>query len=186
MYFVDYCHQANVGILMDWVPAHFPCDGHGLGHFDGTALYEHADPRQGMHPDWGTYIFNYGRSEVREFLMSSIASGSKLTTSTEFAWTPSRQCCTSTIRGKPANGFPINTEVAKTSRQSSSSRISTSTCTGPFRASSPLRKIDRLGRVSHPVYTGGLGFSMKWDMGWMNDTLRYLRNEPVPPLVPPE
>ena len=56
MYFMDYCHQANVGVLMDWVPAHFPCDGHALGHFDGTAIYEHADPRQGMHPDWGTYI----------------------------------------------------------------------------------------------------------------------------------
>jgi 1,4-alpha-glucan branching enzyme len=71
MYFVDHCHRAGIGVLIDWVPAHFPSDAHSLGRFDGTALYEHADPRKGFHPDWGTYIFNYGRHEVREFLFSS-------------------------------------------------------------------------------------------------------------------
>jgi len=71
MFFVDYCHQHDIGVLIDWVPAHFPVDGHSLGRFDGTALYEHDDPRQGFHPDWGTNIFNYGREEVKNFLMSS-------------------------------------------------------------------------------------------------------------------
>ena len=180
MYFVDYCHQANIGVLMDWVPAHFPCDGHGLGHFDGTALYEHADPRQGMHPDWGTYIFNYGRSEVREFLMSSarfwletyhldgirvdaVASMLYLDYSRKAGqWIPNQYGGRENLEAiqflKDLNvhlhgAFPGILTIAEESTA--------------------------WGGVSHPVYTGGLGFSMKWDMGWMNDTLRYLRNEPV-------
>ena len=180
MYFVDYCHQANIGVLIDWVPAHFPCDGHALGHFDGTALYEHADPRQGMHPDWGTYIFNYGRSEVREFLMSSarfwldvyhvdglrvdaVASMLYLDYSRQAGqWIPNRYGGRENLEAiqflKDMNvhlhgAFPGVLTIAEESTA--------------------------WGGVSHPVYTGGLGFSMKWDMGWMNDTLRYLRYEPV-------
>jgi 1,4-alpha-glucan branching enzyme len=180
MAFVDYCHQANVGVIMDWVPAHFPCDGHGLGHFDGTALYEHADPRQGMHPDWGTYIFNYGRSEVREFLMSSarywlevhhidglrvdaVASMLYLDYSRQSGqWIPNRYGGRENLDAiqflKDLNvhlhgAFPGILTIAEESTA--------------------------WGGVSHPVYNGGLGFSMKWDMGWMNDTLRYMRHEPV-------
>jgi len=180
MYFIDYCHQADVGVIIDWVPAHFPCDGHALGHFDGTALYEHADPRQGMHPDWGTYIFNYGRSEVRDFLLSSarfwletyhvdglrvdaVASMLYLDYSRKAGeWIPNRYGGRENIEAiqfiKDLNthlhgAFPGILTVAEESTA--------------------------WGGVSAPVYNGGLGFSMKWDMGWMNDTLRYLRHEPV-------
>jgi 1,4-alpha-glucan branching enzyme len=180
MYFVDYCHQAGVGVLIDWVPAHFPCDGHGLGHFDGTAIYEHEDPRQGMHPDWGTYIFNYGRGEVRDFLLSSgrfwldvyhvdglrvdaVASMLYLDYSRKAGeWIPNRYGGRENLEAiqflKDFNihlhgAFPGILTIAEESTA--------------------------WGGVSHPVYDGGLGFSMKWDMGWMNDTLRYLRYEPV-------
>jgi 1,4-alpha-glucan branching enzyme len=180
MHFVDYCHQAGVGVIIDWVPAHFPCDGHALGHFDGTALYEHSDPRQGMHPDWGTYIFNYGRQEVRDFLMSSarfwletyhvdglrvdaVASMLYLDYSRKAGeWIPNRYGGRENLEAiqfiKDLNvhlhgAFPGILTVAEESTA--------------------------WGGVSAPVYNGGLGFSMKWDMGWMNDTLRYLRHEPV-------
>jgi 1,4-alpha-glucan branching enzyme len=180
MHFVDYCHQAGIGVIIDWVPAHFPCDGHALGHFDGTALYEHADPRQGMHPDWGTYIFNYGRSEVRDFLLSSarfwletyhvdglrvdaVASMLYLDYSRKAGqWIPNQYGGRENLEAiqflKDLNvhlhgAFPGIMTVAEESTA--------------------------WGGVSHPVYSGGLGFSMKWDMGWMNDTLRYLRHEPV-------
>ena len=180
MHFVDYCHQADVGVIIDWVPAHFPCDGHALGHFDGTALYEHSDPRQGMHPDWGTYIFNYGRQEVRDFLMSSarfwletyhvdglrvdaVASMLYLDYSRKPGeWIPNRYGGRENLEAiqflKDLNvhlhgAFPGVLTVAEESTA--------------------------WGGVSAPVYNGGLGFSMKWDMGWMNDTLRYLRHEPI-------
>jgi 1,4-alpha-glucan branching enzyme len=180
MHFVDYCHQADVGVIIDWVPAHFPCDGHALGHFDGTAVYEHSDPRQGMHPDWGTYIFNYGRSEVRDFLLSSarfwletyhvdglrvdaVASMLYLDYSRKAGeWIPNRYGGRENLEAiqflKDLNvhlhgAFPGVLTIAEESTA--------------------------WGGVSAPVYNGGLGFSMKWDMGWMNDTLRYLRHEPV-------
>ncbi len=179
-YFVDYCHQANLGVLIDWVPAHFPADGHSLGRFDGTCIYEHADPRQGYHPDWGTYIFNYGRNEVRDFLLSSarfwievyhvdgirvdaVASMLYLDYSRkEGQWIPNRYGGRENIEAiqflKDLNvhlhgEFPGILTVAEESTA--------------------------WGGVSRPVYTGGLGFSMKWDMGWMNDTLRYMNLEPV-------
>jgi len=180
MYFVDYCHQAGIGVLIDWVPAHFPSDAHGLGNFDGTALYEHADPRKGYHPDWNTLIFNYGRFEVRDFLISSarfwcdkyhvdgvrvdaVASMLYLDYSREQGeWVPNQF------------GGRENLEAIEFLKQMNMSLH------GEFPGIITVAEESTAwGGVSRPVYTGGLGFSMKWDMGWMNDTLRYMHYDPV-------
>ncbi len=180
MYFVDYCHQNNIGVLIDWVPAHFPRDGHGLRLFDGTHLYEHADPRQGEHPDWGTLIFNYGRDEVRNFLVSNalfwldkyhvdglrvdaVASMIYLDYSRgPNEWIPNEFGGRENLKAisfiKEFNEqvhlqYPGVLTVAEES----------TAWTG----------------VSRPTYLGGLGFSLKWNMGWMNDTLRYIHHDPV-------
>ncbi|HMP08111.1 MAG TPA: 1,4-alpha-glucan branching protein GlgB, partial [Lacipirellulaceae bacterium] len=180
MYFVDYCHQHGIGVLIDWVPAHFPRDSHGLDWFDGTALYEHADPRQGEHPDWGTKIFNYGRNEVRNFLTSNalfwldryhidglrvdaVASMLYLDYSRKDGeWIPNQYGGRENLEAidflKGFNEqvhlqFPGVVTVAEESTA--------------------------FGGVSRPTYLGGLGFSLKWNMGWMNDTLRYMRHEPI-------
>ena len=180
MYFVDHCHRNDIGIIIDWVPAHFPRDGHGLMRFDGSPLYEHADPRQGEHPDWGTMIFNYGRNEVRNFLVANalfwldkyhvdglrvdaVASMLYLDYSREDGqWIPNtyggRENLEAISLLKDFNEqihwkYPGVLTVA----EESTSYIG----------------------VSRPTYTGGLGFSLKWNMGWMNDTLRYMRHEPV-------
>lgn len=178
--FVDTFHQAGIGVLLDWVPAHFPSDAHALGRFDGTAIYEHEDPKQGFHPDWNTYIFNYGREEVRNFLLASarywleefhldglrvdaVASMLYLDYSRKHGeWVPNEHGGNENLA---AIKFlkELNTELHRdfpgvlTVAEESTS----------------------WGGVSHPVYDGGLGFSMKWDMGWMNDTLRYLRRDPI-------
>jgi len=180
MYFVDYCHRSGIGVFTDWVPAHFPSDGHSLGRFDGTALYEHADPRKGFHPDWGTYIFNYGRHEVREFLFSSarfwletfhvdglrvdaVASMLYLDYSRKNGeWIPNQY------------GGRENLEAIQFLKDMNIHLH------GEFPGILTIAEESTAwGGVSHPVYAGGLGFSMKWDMGWMNDTLRYLRHQPV-------
>lgn len=180
MYFVDYCHQADLGVLVDWVPGHFPTDGHSLGRFDGTCLYEHADPRKGQHPDWGTLIFNYGRNEVRDFLLSSarfwldvyhidglrvdaVASMLYLDYSrAEGEWLPN------------IHGGRENLEAIQFLKDMNIA------IHGDFPGVLTIAEESTAwGGVSHPVYSGGLGFSMKWDMGWMNDTLKYMDLEPI-------
>jgi len=180
MYFVDLCHQNGIGVILDWVPAHFPKDGHGLRRFDGTALYEHADPRQGEHQDWGTNIFNYGRNEVRNFLISNalfwldkyhidglrvdaVASMLYLDYSRkEGEWVPNEYGGRENIK---AIDFikKMNEEVHLQHKG----------------VLTIAEESTAWGGVSRPTYTGGLGFSMKWNMGWMNDTLRYMRHDPV-------
>lgn len=179
-FFVDHCHQAGIGVLVDWVPAHFPTDAHGLARFDGTCLYEHEDPRQGAHPDWGTLVFNFGRNEVRNFLLSSarfwldkyhidglrvdaVASMLYLDYSRkEGEWVPN------------PHGGRENLEAVQFLKDMNVM------CHGAFPGILTIAEESTAwGGVSHPVYNGGLGFSMKWDMGWMNDTLRYFRKDPI-------
>ncbi len=180
MYFVDYCHQHDIGVILDWVPAHFPRDGHGLMRFDGTPLYEHADPRQGEHPDWGTLIFNYGRHEVRNFLtanalfwldkyhvdglrVDAVASMLYLDYSREQGeWIPNRY------------GGRENLEAIEMVKEFNEQ------CHEKFPGVLTIaEESTSWGGVSRPTYTGGLGFSMKWNMGWMNDTLAFMRHNPI-------
>ena len=120
-WFVDYLHNRGLGVILDWVPAHFPRDSFALAEFDGTHLYEHADPRQGAHMDWGTLIFNYGRNEVRCFLIANALAWVERYPSTACAWMRSHRCCTSTTRAARASGCPTSSAVARIWRRSTSS-----------------------------------------------------------------
>ena len=134
-FFIDTCHQAGLGVILDWVPGHFPQDHWALAKYDGTALYEHEDPRLGLHADWGTHIFNYGRHEVRSFLLSSASLVARpSSTSTACASTPSPRCSTSTIRARPASGCPTSSAGARISTPSISSRRSMRWCMPNFPA----------------------------------------------------
>lgn len=179
-YFVDQAHQAGIGVILDWVPAHFPRDQFALARFDGTALYEHEDPRRGEHRDWGTLIFNYGRNEVRNFLIGSalfwleemhidglrvdaVASMLYLDYSREAGdWLPN------------AYGGRENIEAIEFLRQlnhTTHTRLPGTMIMAEESTAWPL--------VSRPPEVGGLGFTMKWNMGWMNDTLRYFQEDPI-------
>ncbi|MBL8870425.1 MAG: 1,4-alpha-glucan branching protein GlgB [Planctomycetaceae bacterium] len=179
-YLVNYCHQNGIGVLIDWVPAHFPKDGHGLRRFDGSALYEHEDPRQGEHPDWGTMIFNYGRNEVRNFLIANalfwldeyhidglrvdaVASMLYLDYSRKHGeWVPN-------VHGGRENLDAIHL-LREFNAQAHAQYPGVLTIAEESTA---------WPGVSRPVESGGLGFSLKWNMGWMNDTLRYMRHDPI-------
>ncbi len=180
MYLIDYLHRHDIGVILDWVPSHFPSDAHGLAYFDGTHLYEHADWRKGFHPDWNTYIFNYGRNEVRSFLMASamfwlekyhadglrvdaVASMLYLDYSRkEGEWIPNQYGGRENLE---AIDFlrRFNTEIYK--EHPDVQTIAEESTAWPA--------------VSRPTYVGGLGFGMKWDMGWMHDTLAYFANDPI-------
>ena len=177
---VDACHQAGIGVILDWVPAHFPQDDWALARYDGTALYEHEDPRRGYHQDWGTHIFNYGRAEVRNFLLASahywmsefhidglrvdaVASMLYLDYSRKAGeWIPNQF------------GGRENLEAIDFLRQLNVMVHEEFPGAVTFAEESTAWPM-----VSRPAYLGGLGFSLKWNMGWMNDTLRYMQYEPV-------
>ncbi|CAN5381228.1 1,4-alpha-glucan branching protein GlgB [soil metagenome] len=180
MYMVDHLHQNGIGIILDWVPSHFPSDEHGLAYFDGTHLFEHSDPRQGYHPDWNSYIFNYGRNEVRSFLLSSaiywlekyhidgirvdaVASMLYLDYSRKAGeWIPNEYGGRENLE---AISFlrRFNEEIYK--RFPDVQTMAEESTAWPM--------------VSRPTYLGGLGFGTKWDMGWMHDTLQYFEKEAV-------
>ena len=180
MFLVDRLHQAGLGVILDWVPSHFPTDEFALGYFDGTHLYEHGDPRQGIHPDWKSFVFNYGRHEVRSFLLSSalfwlnkyhadglrvdaVASMLYLDYARQHGeWIPNKYGGNENLeaieflRKLNADVYAVHPDVQTIAEESTAWPM-----------------------VSRPTYVGGLGFGLKWDMGWMHDTLKYMSKDPI-------
>jgi 1,4-alpha-glucan branching enzyme len=180
MFFVDCCHQAGIGVILDWVPAHFPRDDHGLAHFDGTALYEHSDSRLGEHMEWGTKIFNYGRHEVRNFLIANALFWADRYHVDGFRVDAVASMLYRDYSRKPGEWLPNeyggreNLEAIEFLRQMNNS---------VHRAFPGILTIAEestsFAGVTRPPEFGGLGFNFKWNMGWMNDTLRYAVLDPV-------
>jgi 1,4-alpha-glucan branching enzyme len=180
MYFIDQCHQHGLGVILDWVPAHFPKDGHALSYFDGTHLYEHADARQAEHPDWGTYIFNYGRNEVRNFLISN-----GLFWLDRYHVDGLRVDAVSSMLyldfGRKAGGWIPNTHGGRENLEAVEFLREFNTLVhGEFAGAVTIAEESTAWpMVSRPTYLGGLGFTLKWNMGWMHDTLAYISADPV-------
>ncbi|MBP1756865.1 MAG: 1,4-alpha-glucan branching enzyme [Firmicutes bacterium] len=178
MYFVDYCHQKGIGVILDWVPGHFPKDAHGLAKFDGTSIYEHPDPRRGEHPQWGTLIFDYGRHEVQSFLISNAifwlehyhVDGFRVDAVTSILfldfgredWLPNQYGGNENLE---AAAFLKRLNETVFSEYPSTLMIAEDSSQWPL--------------VTAPTSSGGLGFLYKWNMGWMNDTLRYTSMDPL-------
>ena len=178
--FVDACHQAGLGLIIDWVPGHFPTDQHGLGRFDGSALYEHADPKEGFHPDWNTLVYNYGRTEVQNFLIANAkfwfeeyhidglrvdAVASMLYrdySRKEGEWVPNK------------DGGRENLEAIAFMQ-----RMNEVVYAADDSILTAAEESTAFPGVSAPTSSGGLGFGFKWNMGWMNDTLRYMAEDPI-------
>ncbi|MDD3172415.1 MAG: 1,4-alpha-glucan branching protein GlgB [Herbinix sp.] len=178
MYLIDLCHQKGIGVILDWVPGHFPKDEHGLARFDGTSIYEHPDPRRGEHPQWGTLIFDYGRHEVHSFLISNIvfwlecfhADGFRVDAVTSILyldyardnWIPNKYGGRENLE---AEDFLKKLNETVTSQYPGTLMIAEDSSQWP--------------KVTEPVSNGGLGFTYKWNMGWMNDTLKYCSMDPL-------
>jgi 1,4-alpha-glucan branching enzyme len=178
--FVDACHAKGLGVLLDWVPAHFPNDAHGLAHFDGSALYEYADPREGFHKDWNTLIYNFGRHEVKNFLV-----GSALYWIEQFGVDGLRVDAVASMLYRDysrdagewipnVHGGRENLEAIALLKRTN--EVIGVECPGAFTVA---EESTAFTGVSAPTYHGGLGFHFKWNMGWMHDTLKYMKQDPV-------
>jgi 1,4-alpha-glucan branching enzyme len=180
MFLVDTLHQNGIGVILDWVPSHFPTDEHGLGYFDGTHLFEHSDPRKGFHPDWNSLIFNYGRNEVRSFLISSVyhwfdrfhIDGLRVDAVASMLYLDYSRRAGEWIPNE--HGGRENLEAIGFLRRLNTAVYEAFPDTQTFAEESTAWPM-----VSRPTYVGGLGFGMKWDMGWMHDTLSYMARSPV-------
>ena len=178
--FVDRCHAAEVGVILDWVPAHFPTDAHGLARFDGTPLYEHADPREGFHNDWNTFIYNHGRNEVRAFMIGSAlywiehfhVDGIRVDAVASMLYRDYSRAAGQWVPNR--HGGRENLEVIEFFHELSRAVLDRTPGVVLIAEESTAFPL-----VSRPVSEGGLGFDYKWNMGWMHDTLHYIEEQPI-------